>query len=169
MQKKLTFYKEGLFILAIGILLSCNQGRDNKNNSDNAPDTTRPVESTVIVKEDSITSQIRPVLVINETNEIQQGGYFINKLDVDSIRYEKISRKDYYLAMKADLTALLHLSTNKEKTQQAIDRMAKEAAGAGTTPDVYKVYFHLNAQTGKIIYNEGHTKYLDKNFKELKR
>ena len=78
-----------------------------------------PVINTRMVTEDSIISQIRPVLVIHETNEIQMGGAVISSLDVDSIHYQKISMKNYYLMMKAELTGELHLSTNKEKTEKA--------------------------------------------------
>ena len=145
-------------------IYSCNE---NTKKAKVTP--AEPIINTPVVTEDSITSQIRPVLVIHETNEIQMGGAVISRLDVDSIRYQKISMKDYYLMMKAELTGELHLSTNKEKTEKAIAYMAELAAKAGTVPDAYKVYFHLNAVAGKTVYNEGHTKYLDKGFKELKR
>ena len=145
-------------------IYSCNE---NTKKAKVTP--AEPIINTPVVTEDSITSQIRPVLVIHETNEIQMGGAVISRLDVDSIRYQKISMKDYYVRMKAELTGELHLSTNKEKTEKAIAYMAELATKAGTVPDAYKVYFHLNAVAGKTVYNEGHTKYLDKGFKELKR
>ena len=164
MQPKYLSFSKLIGLVFLFAICSCN---DNKKKPD--AQSTEPAINTPMITEDSIISQIRPVLVIHETNEIQMGGYIINRLDIDSIRYQKISMKDYYLAMKAELNSELHLSTNKEKTEKAIALMGQMAAKADTAANAYKVYFHLNAMAGKIIYNEGHTKYLDKDFKELKR
>ena len=164
MQPKYLFFPKLIGLIIFFAICSCN---DNAKKTDTQ--SAKPVINAQVIPEDSITSQIRPVLVIHETNEIQMGGYIINSLDVDSIRYQKISMKDYYLTMKAELNGELHLSTNKEKTEKAIAHMGLMASKADTAATVYKVYFHLNATVGKLIYNEGHTKYLDKDFKELKR
>ena len=164
MQPKYLFFPKLIGLVFIFAICSCNE---NTKKTDRQ--STVHVINTPVITEDSITSQIRPVLVIHETNEIQMGGYIINSLDVDSIRYQKISMKDYYLTMKAELKSELHLSTNKEKTEKAIALMGQMAAKADTAATAYKVYFHLNATAGKTVYNEGHTKYLDKDFKELKR
>ena len=155
---------EKLFILAAVILFSCNP---------TAPTKVKPVEAPVaepvIVKEDSIAAIIRPVLVINKTNEIQQGGFFINRLDIDSIQYEKISRKTYYQTMAAELKAEMHLSVDKEKTGKAIAFLNHNADVSSNSPDVYKVRYHLNAQADKMLYNLNEVKYLDKKFVEIKR
>ncbi len=164
MPFKYLFFPRLTGLIFLFAICSCN---DNAKKMD--AQSTAPVINTPVITEDSITSQIRPVLVIHETNEIQMGGYIINSLDIDSIRYQKISMKDYYLDMKAELNNELHLSTDKEKTGKAIALMGQKADKADRAATAYKVYFHLNATAGKIVYNEGHTKYLDKDFKELKR
>ena len=151
-------------LLTVCLLCSCNQPATKPDNT-----AANRQDSTVLVPEDPIASQIRPVLVINMTSEIQMGGYLLSRLDVDSIRYTKISMKGYFQQMSADLHAEMHLSTDKEKTQHAITYLDKQAAKSSTVPEVYEVHFHLNAQAGKIIYNEGHVKYLDKDFHELKK
>lgn len=97
------------------------------------------------------------------------GGYLLSRLDVDSIKYTKIYIKGYFQQMSADLHAEMHLSTNKEKTLHDIAFLDKQAANSSEVPEVYEVHFHLNAQAGKIFYNEGHVKYLDKDFHELKK
>ena len=147
-----------IFVLACLLLSACNQQNANTVNTDNV--SQAPAVTNASVKPDSIAEQIRPVLVINETHEIQQGGFIINRLEIDSIEYQKISMKDYYVAMGSVLSSELHLSVDKEKTRKAIAFMQLKASKAATVWEVYKVRFHLNAQAGKILYNEAHTNIL---------
>ena len=164
MQLRSILFIGRLFTFVVLILFSCHP---SSTKTVSTADTL--VVEPVIVKEDSITALIRPVLVINKTNEIQAGGFFINRLDIDSIQYEKISRHVYYLTMANELTSEMHLSVDKEKTRKAIDFLKHNAESSSTSPEIYKVHYHLNAQAGKVLYNMSEVKYLDKNYIEIKR
>ena len=156
---------KGIVLTAISwFALSCNQS---------APVADKKVEMQVVepapVKEDSTVTLVRPILVINETKDIQLGGFHISSLDISNIRVEKISMKSYFQTMAEDLRKLMHLSTDKEKTASVISNLQSLAARSSNEPEVFKVFFHLSAQAGKTVYNEDHIKYLSKDLIELKR
>ena len=157
---------KNLFISCLAVLFfSCN-------NSDQPKETpvSEPVQtpSTPPLPEDSVITKLRPVLLAIETKELQTGGN-IQNINLDNIRYEKISLKDFYQAKKDELQKQMAISSDKEKTTKAINYLQNLEAKASGEKNVYKAVFHLNALLStNISYNEDHTKYLKENLTEIR-
>jgi len=160
-------YKTASFFIALLALAlnACNATEDEAPVSNN--DTVRAPESRTI-PEDSMTVKLRTALTAIEIKELMTGGTVLN-IQVDSIRHEMVSLKDYYTINRDELRKEIAISTDKEKTQKAIAYLNGLLAKAPSKKDIYKVVFHLKANlTGNIVYNESHTKYLKEDLSEIR-
>lgn len=154
------------FIAILALALNaCNSTEKEEAVSNN--DTVRaPV--TKPIPDDSMTVILRTALTAIEIKELMTGGTVLN-INLDSIRYEMVSMKEFYEFKRDELQRQLEISSDKEKTKKAIAYLNGLLAKASSKKDIYKTVFHLNANlTGNIVYNESHTKYLKKDLTEIR-
>ncbi len=144
-----------LFILFI--FSSCNNAGQSAEKKI-LQDTTALTQ----VKEDSIVTKLRPVLFDLENKELSFNGRKPFDLTISNIRYNFISLKEYYTNQQASLQAQAKHSTNKEKTDKALNYLEQMIKSSVTEPEIYKVQFHLKAQVDKNYYNDEKTLYLKK-------
>lgn len=157
-----------LFFLPI-ILFSCDQS-DKDAVDASLIDTTvqKTVQPKAAQPEDSATARIHRAVDTIVTAELKFTSQILS-MATDSVRYEMVSLRDYYQVQRDELSRDAHLSTNKEKTNNALAYLDGMIKKAPVKPEVYKVQFHLNAQlANNIVYNEGHTKYLRKDLTEIR-
>lgn len=145
-------------------LLSCGENNKPAAGTTAQPDSITPV---IPVKEDSLTTKLRPVLFDLENQELSFNGRKPFDLTISDIRYSVISMKDYYTAQQAILQGQAKYSTNKEKTGKALAWLVKMIGSSSAKPEIYLVQFHMKAQVDKTFYNEEKNIYLKKDFSPL--
>jgi hypothetical protein len=143
-------------------LLSCNQ-QENKQ-----AQTTIPVTVNKTVTEDTVVTKLKPIILNIEKNELRSTNTLLQIL-VDSVQYKMISLKDYYQIQKEELTKSMRFSTNKDKTNKALEYLDQMIHSSAVTPDIYRVQFFLTAElANNIHYHENHVKYLKPDMTEIR-
>ncbi len=154
-----------LFSAAISemFFISCN----NASQQPQATPSQQYITDEAPVKEDTVISKIRPVLFNLQNQELSFNGRKPFDLTISNIRYQVISNKEYYMEQQADLQEQVKYSTNKEKTQKALQYLTQMINTSTDNSEIYKVQFHLKAQVDKTNYNTEKILYLKKDLSPL--
>lgn len=147
------------------LLSACNS--NEVNSSDGTLPVPKPHVEEPAPKDDSLAAIIRPFLTKAVQKDIEEGGTKATNLTITGILHKQLTAAAFYGIKKAELEKQLPLSSNREKTLNAINYLEKKIAAAGKEPPVYEIKFHLSARAGEINYNDNRTLYLNKNFSEV--
>lgn len=149
-------------ILLLSLVASCTSNQEKTKLTEDTP------ANSTAAREDTVITRLRPAIIAIESHNLQLGGYQLRSIGIDSIQYEMISLKNYYILRRDDLKKNLHLSTDKEKTNRVIDHLQQLAAKAPDKPEIYKVRFFMRAEAGETRYNEWHSNFLKPDLSELR-
>lgn len=152
-----------VFVYLSFFFICCNNAADKKQ-----PETPKVSNTTLPQqKEDSVVTKIRPVLFTLENKELGYNGHAPFDLTLSNIRYTLISQKDYYSEQLSSLQAQVKYSTNKEKTDKALNYLSDKIKASPAVTEIYKVQFHLKAIVDKTKYDEEKILYLKKDLSLL--
>lgn len=134
------------------------------SNCNTADSPVPPPQDTITpapaVKEDPVITKLRPVLFNLQNAELSYNGRKPFDLTISNIYYTLISYKQYYTEQLVSLQAQAKYSTDKEKTQKALDYLSKMIKQSTVSEDLFKVGFHLKAQVDKTNYDTEKILYL---------
>lgn len=129
-----------------------------------------PVQHTAAVensKEDTVITKLRPVLFQLQNEELSFNGQKPFDVTISNIRYTLISLKQYYTDQQLSLQQQAKFSTNKGKTEKALQYLTQMITASNSNAEIFKVEFHLKAQVDKTNYNSEKILYLKKDFSVL--
>ncbi len=152
-----------VFVYLSCFFICCNSTNDNKQPETAEASIVTPIQE----KEDSVVTKLRPVLFTLENKELGYGGHAPFDLTISNIRYTLISQKDYYTEQLSSLQAQVKYSTNKEKTNKALNYLSDKIKSSPAIAEIYKVQFHLKARVDKTNYDEEKILYLKKDLSLL--
>lgn len=150
------------FTAIVVIFISCNNTPSATNiQQQNAAATA------AIIEADSVIIRLRPVLFDLQNAELSFNGRKPFNITISNIRYNVISSKEYYTEQQASLQQQAKFSTNKEKTTKALNYLSQMISSSKDAPEIYKVFFLLNAQVDKTNYDSEKILYLKKDLSLL--
>jgi len=175
-------------LLPLVAFFSCNTGKE-KPAENTVPSTLVANEPKPTSKPDSLLIKTGWAIEKYARNDLQQGGYKILSLVIDSLSYSPVSIRDFYSNRKAQIetereeyrainirlkgsgVALnpVKLADDSLKTMNALRELDALIAHADTAKNILMVSYKLVAQTNTTVYNTLYTKYLlEKDLSEMK-
>lgn len=152
-----------VFVYLSCFFICCNSTADKKKPEIPEVSNTAPPQE----KEDSVVTRLRPVLFTLENKELGYNGHTPFDLTISNIRYALISQKDYYKEQLSSLQAQVKYSTNKEKTDKALNYLSDKIKASPAIAEIYKVQFHLKAIVDKTKYDDEKILHLKKDLSLL--
>lgn len=123
---------------------------------------------------DPFTLKVKMEVTTIMTKEMAGMGTITKPVQVDNVKIEKVSKKDYYTYQWDEQDRLFkkflefaksrnypNLQVNKSKHDSVMAYLHREKTTASTLPEIYKVDYSLNTAIKSVDYTQQRTIFLD--------